>query len=127
MTFVYANSHLNLHYFNSQIDWSLIIKNGHAYIGTNAAKSCDPNFGSLCLGCLLPKLCWNHRYCQRTDESYYIKGKRWCHKTCLGQCVNETSQGCFTCAGISEDQRCVDECSPATLVYVRFSLIELVN
>lgn len=118
MSFVYANfqSYFTFFLLFSKIDWSLIIKNGHAYIGTNAAKSCDPNLGSLCLGCLLPKLCWNHRYCQRTDESYYIKGVRQCHSQCLGQCVNETSHGCFTCAGISEDQRCVDHCTPAKFV-----------
>ena len=122
MCYVYVNK---LFIFNLieflQIDWSRIIKNGHAYVGNNAAKSCDRSIGSLCLGCLLPKLCWNHRYCQRTDESYFIKGVRRCHKQCLGQCVNETSQGCFTCAGISEDQRCVDECSPATLVLTQFN------
>lgn len=38
-----------------------------------------------------------------------------CHALCLGQCVNETSHGCFTCSGISEDQRCVDRCTPAKL------------
>ncbi|CAO1300695.1 unnamed protein product [Diamesa serratosioi] len=107
---------VNLHSSFEKIDWGRIIRNGHIYIGSNAAKSCKPSRSSLCVGCLLPKLCWNHRYCQRSDESYYVKGRKVCHVSCLGQCVNETANGCFTCSGISEDQRCVDECTPARLL-----------
>lgn len=80
-------------------------------ITTNVTgEPCSRMNFSRCGSCPVKDLCWHGAKCQRLEITYQKWNKK-CHPLCLGDCVDETSKGCYTCRDISEDSECVEQCS----------------
>lgn len=69
-----------------------------------------------CRGCPMRNRCWSMQHCQQYNVTSDITGRFKCHPLCLGGCRDETSSGCNTCVGLTQNGTCVESCTPPFIV-----------
>lgn len=99
--------------FLFQIDWESIVISGKYFIKDPTSDNCKNISFNRCDSCEEPGKCWHNGACQRFEKSYTSTQyrRKSCHPLCLGDCSDRSASGCFTCKDLSEDSRCVEECS----------------
>lgn len=82
-----------------------------------------------CNSCEESYQCWHNGACQRFESTFLPSKhrKKVCHELCLGECVDPTSSGCYTCMDIVEDSKCVEKCSESKWKFEKFHTLKILK